>query len=92
VCACEHDDGHEPLARRHASVNLMDAGVNGRVGRSAVAKDLDANAVELAVRAHVRHMHTPYDLLLARGAERFDARREVASLVDESLKRWASRP
>jgi hypothetical protein len=73
-------------------VNLMDAGVNGRVGRSAVAKDLDANAVELAVRAHVRHVHTPYDLLLARGAERFDARREVASLVDESLKRWASRP
>jgi hypothetical protein len=65
---------------------------SGRVGRSAVAKDLDANAVELAVRAHVRHVHTPYDLLLARGAERFDARREVASPVDKSLKRWASRP
>jgi len=62
----------------------------GRVGRSAAAKDLETKAVELAVRAHVRHAHTPYDRLLARGAERFDARAEVASLVDKLLKRWTS--
>jgi hypothetical protein len=63
---------------------------SGRVGRSAAAKDLDANAVELAVRAHVRHAHTPYDRLLADGMDRFEARREVAARVDEFLKVWAS--
>lgn len=62
---------------------------SGRVGRSAAAKELDAKAVELAVRAHIRHAYTSYDRLLAQGMERFDARREVAPLVDESLKRWA---
>lgn len=65
---------------------------SGRVGRSAAAKDMDAHAVELAVRAHVRHAHTPYDRLLCEGMERCDARREVASLVEESLERWASTP
>jgi hypothetical protein len=63
---------------------------SGRVGRSAAAKELDAKAVELAVRAHVRHAHTPYDRLLARGADRGDARREVASRVEALLGRWAS--
>jgi hypothetical protein len=63
---------------------------SGRVGRSAAAKDLEAKAVELAVRAHVRHAHTPYDRLLAQGAERFDARADVAPLVDTLLKRWTS--
>jgi hypothetical protein len=46
--------------------------------------------VELAVRAHVRHAHTPYDRLLAQGSDRGDARREVASLVEALLGRWAS--
>jgi hypothetical protein len=55
------------------------------------SRSLDENAVELAVRAHVRHAHTPYDRLSAQGAERFDARREVAPLVDEFLNRWARR-
>jgi hypothetical protein len=63
---------------------------SGRVGRSAAAKELDAEAVELAVRAHVRHAHTPYDRLLAQGADRGDARREVASLVEALLGRWVS--
>jgi hypothetical protein len=65
---------------------------SGRVGRSAAAKDMDADAVELAVRAHIRHAHTPYDRLLGEGMARVDARREVASLVEESLARWASAP
>ena len=63
---------------------------SGRVGRSAAAKDLDAKAVELAVRAHIRHAHTPYDLLLVRGTARCDARAEVAPLVEECLERWAA--
>jgi hypothetical protein len=46
--------------------------------------------VELAVRAHVRHAQTPYDRLLAQGAERGDARREVASRVEALLGRWAA--
>lgn len=39
----------------------------GRVGRSAAAKALDANAVELAVIAHIRHTETRYDDLLLEG-------------------------
>ncbi len=62
-----------------------------RIGRSAAAKDLDASAVTLAVRAHARHAHTPYDQLLARGVDRSDARREVATQIDVVLKRWSSR-
>jgi hypothetical protein len=62
---------------------------SGRVGRSAAAKELDAEAVDLAVRAHVRHVHTPYDRLLAQGTDRGDARREVASQVEAVMGRWA---
>jgi hypothetical protein len=61
---------------------------SGRVGRSAAAKDLDIEAVTLAVRAHARHAHTPYDRLLSQGADRLDARREVAPLVDAVMRRW----
>jgi hypothetical protein len=63
---------------------------SGRVGRSAAAKELDPEAVELAVRAHIRHAHTPYDHLLARGVDRSDARRDVASEVEAVLRRWSS--
>ena len=42
---------------------------SGRVGRSAAAKARQANAVELAVRAHVRHAYTGYDVRV-RGFER----------------------
>jgi hypothetical protein len=61
---------------------------SGRVGRSAAAKAVDEEAVTLAVRAHVRHMHTPYDSLLGRGYDRADARQEVAGLVARQLDAW----
>ena len=61
---------------------------SGRVGRSASAKRFEAEAVTLAVRAHVRHAHTDYDLLLAEGRERLEARDAVAVEVDEILLRW----
>jgi len=48
----------------------------------------DREAVELAVRAHVRHEHTPYDELLARGVEREDARVTVRARVEEVVERW----
>lgn len=40
---------------------------SGRVGRSAMARNLDPEAVDLAVRAHVRHLRTEYDTLLMTG-------------------------
>jgi len=61
---------------------------SGRIGRSAAAKRLDEEAVQLAVVAHVRHDETPYDELLARGLERWDARARVGEEVDRVLSRW----
>ena len=65
---------------------------SGRVGRTAAAKELDETAIDLAVRAHVRHVHTPYDRLLSRGRERDEARAEVAAAVEEVMDRWRARP
>ena len=64
---------------------------SGRVGRSAAAKRLDDEAVDLAVRAHVRHSHTDYDGLLSRGKDRGDARSSVAAAVELVLERWRGR-
>jgi len=64
---------------------------SGRVGRSAAAQRLDAEAVDLAVRAHVRHSHTEYDRLLGRGEDRGDARAAVAAKVEQVLERWRGR-
>ena len=61
---------------------------SGRVGRSADARDFDPTAIELAVRAHIRHCHTSYDILLARGGDRTDARATVRDAVDEVFARW----
>ncbi len=61
---------------------------SGRVGRSAAAKSFDAMAIDLAVKAHVRHTHTEYDRLLARGWERTEARSAVLGKVTEIMERW----
>lgn len=61
---------------------------SGRVGRSAAAKELQTDAVELAVRAHVRHVHTRYDELLARGVSRDEARALVVGSMEQRLQRW----
>jgi len=61
---------------------------SGRVGRSAAAKDLDPDAVELAVRAHVRHVHTPYDDVLSRGVPRDEARDRVYPATVSTLEKW----
>ena len=63
---------------------------SGRVGRSAAAKELSAEAIELAVRAHIRHVRTPYDNLLGKGLDRYDARRQVAADIEEILASWRS--
>ena len=61
---------------------------SGRIGRSAAATRFDADAIELAVRAHVRHRYTRYDELLAQGVDRGDARASVRDAVDEVVERW----
>ena len=63
---------------------------SGRVGRSAAAKQFDADAVRLAVIAHVCHAETTYDELLSQGYERWLARAEVEGQVARVLARWAS--
>ena len=61
---------------------------SGRVGRTADAKRFDPEAIALAVRAHVRHVHTDYDQLLGAGWERHEARDRVLPQVDRLLERW----
>jgi hypothetical protein len=61
---------------------------SGRVGRSAAAKALDEQAVQLAVAAHVRHAQTGYDALLASGVERHEARGRVRGHVETVLSEW----
>jgi hypothetical protein len=59
-----------------------------RVGRSDAAKALDEQAVSLAVAAHVRHVKTAYDELLAEGRDRGEARQHVADQVKSILDAW----
>lgn len=61
---------------------------SGRVGRSASARALEAEAVQLAVAAHVRHRETDYDELLASGLGRHEARERVAPIVREVVRSW----
>lgn len=61
---------------------------SGRVGRSAAAKALSPDAVDLAVRAHIRHRWTRYDRHLMRGWDRDQARAAVRGEVEEILLRW----
>src|SRR5258705_12112014 len=56
-----------PVDEQHAIAEHACQIYSGRIGRSAAAKELRASAVELAVRAHVRHVHTRYDELLTSG-------------------------
>lgn len=61
---------------------------SGRIGRTGEAKSLQASAIDLAVRAHVRHRETEYDRLLADGCERLEARARVGATVVSVLEQW----
>jgi hypothetical protein len=76
--------GREVTIAEHACLKY-----SGRVGRSAAAKELDEDAIRLAVVAHIRHAETQYDELLARGYERYEARAEVEGAVQRVLAEWA---
>ena len=77
-----------PLAEAEAIAKHACAKYSGRVGRSAAAKSFDATAIDLAVKAHVRHTHTEYDRLLSRGWERSEARSAVSDRVTEIMEQW----
>jgi hypothetical protein len=72
----------ELIARRAAARG------SGRVGRSAAGRNLQAEAVELAVIASIRHEDTGYDGLLMAGVDRGEARERVRDEVDRALERW----
>ena len=59
--------GREMIIAEHACLKY-----SGRVGRTASAKSLADEAVDLAVVAHIRHVETPYDQLLRRHWDRGD--------------------
>ena len=61
---------------------------SGRIGRTAAAKEFAPEAIDLAVRAHVRHRHTSYDRLLNGGWDRHEARSAVAGEIDQVVDRW----
>ena len=61
---------------------------SGRVGRTTGAKGLTDEAVDLAVRAHVRHRDTSYDELLMKGGGRAEARDAVRDRVEDVLSSW----
>jgi hypothetical protein len=62
----------------------------GRVGRSAAGRSLESAALDLAVIAHVRHVHTNYDELLMSGADRSDARILVREQINLVLSGWSA--
>jgi len=61
---------------------------SGRVGRSSSAKEFSAEAIKLAVIAHIRHAETDYDIKLSKGYDRLDARFSVQGKVMEILSKW----
>jgi hypothetical protein len=61
---------------------------SGRVGRTEAGRGLKEDALTAAVIAAVRHNHTQYDELLAKGVDRTTARQRVRGKIDEILESW----
>jgi hypothetical protein len=78
--------GRETAVAEHACRKY-----SGRVGRSAAAKELDAQAISLAVVAHIRHRETAYDALLMQGYDRHAAREAVRDDIERVLAQWEAR-
>lgn len=76
--------GREAIIAEHACLKY-----SGRIGRTASAKDLEEKPVLLAVIAHIRHVETSYDRLLAMGYDRLDARSRVQGKVEEIMLTWS---
>jgi len=76
-------EGREYQIAEHACLKY-----SGRVGRSASAKEFENSTIILAVRAHVRHLETDYDLLLMNGNDRNDARKTIEDDIESVLRNW----
>lgn len=63
---------------------------SGRVGRTADAKQLDPEKVRLAVIAHVRHLHTSYDQIIARTRDKRGSRARIKGDVTSVLREWSA--
>ena len=61
---------------------------SGRVGRASFAKEFSEEAINLAVRAHIRHAETEYDMFLAQGYDRYEARSLVEDKVLDVISKW----
>ena len=77
-----------PPARARAIASHAGHRGSGRIGRTRSGRDLDPEAVRLAVTASVRHEDTRYDELLMHGVPRADARDQVRPAVNEVVHRW----
>jgi len=64
---------------------------SGRVGRTAAGRALEAEALNAAVIAEIRHRHTRYDQLLMQGYRRREARNAVHDTIYKVLERWRAR-
>ncbi|KAK4200495.1 hypothetical protein QBC40DRAFT_69615 [Triangularia verruculosa] len=62
---------------------------SGRVGRSTKIGEME-DKVMLAVRAHIRHVHTDYERLLREGVSRGEARQKVWERINEIAKEWGA--
>jgi hypothetical protein len=62
--------------------------LHAAVQSTQAARNLDEEAVRLAVIAHIRHAETNYDELLAMGYERREARDQVNAEVGDFLTKW----
>lgn len=65
---------------------------SGRIGRTAAGRDLDPEALNLAIAAAVRHGDTPYDELLMGGMDRMEARAHVRAEVERVMAVWRESP
>jgi len=79
---------HIPKGREKQIAEHACRKYSGRVGRSAAEKSFDAEAVRLAVLAHIRHRETDYDELLGKGWPRHESRSHVRAHVDQISDSW----
>jgi len=61
---------------------------SGRVGRSSAAKVFNPEAIELAVKAHIRHHYTHYDQFLSKGWDRTEARLAITEKLGLIVSEW----
>lgn len=74
-----------PAAEARRIVEQACAKYSGRVGRSAPAKALAPETIDLAVGSYARLARNEYDRLIGMGMDRAEARREVRGRVEEVI-------